>query len=78
MLTKLLTNLIGAESPASVVRGRRKNLCHIAIQRHERTSGETEPYDHFDRQIIAQAIAENIPIVTGDEAFEKYPVKVIW
>jgi PIN domain nuclease of toxin-antitoxin system len=35
-------------------------------------------YDPFDRQIIAQAIAENIPIVTGDEAFEKYPVKVIW
>ena len=35
-------------------------------------------YDPFGRQIIAQAIAENIPIVTGDEAFEKYPVKVIW
>jgi PIN domain nuclease of toxin-antitoxin system len=35
-------------------------------------------HDPFDRQIIAQAIAENIPIVTSDEAFEKYPVKVIW
>ena len=34
--------------------------------------------DPFDRQIIAQAIAENIPIVTPDEAFEKYPVKIIW
>jgi PIN domain nuclease of toxin-antitoxin system len=33
-------------------------------------------YDPFDRQIIVQAIAENLPIVTGDEAFEKYPVKV--
>ena len=35
-------------------------------------------YDPSDRQIIALAIAERIPIVTGDEAFEKYPVKVIW
>jgi PIN domain nuclease of toxin-antitoxin system len=34
--------------------------------------------DPFDRQIIAQAIAENIPIITPDEAFEKYPVEVIW
>jgi PIN domain nuclease of toxin-antitoxin system len=34
--------------------------------------------DPFDRQIIAQAIAENISIVTPDEAFERYPVKVIW
>jgi PIN domain nuclease of toxin-antitoxin system len=36
------------------------------------------PYDPFDRQLIAQAIAENIPIVTPDAAFEHYPVKVIW
>jgi PIN domain nuclease of toxin-antitoxin system len=35
-------------------------------------------YDPFDRQIIAQAIAENIPIITPDEAFQKYPVEVIW
>lgn len=35
-------------------------------------------YDPFDRQIIAQAIAENIPVVTPDEAFERYPVEVIW
>ena len=34
--------------------------------------------DPFDRQIIAQAIAENIPIISPDEAFEKYPVEVIW
>jgi PIN domain nuclease of toxin-antitoxin system len=35
-------------------------------------------YDPFDRQLIAQAIAENIPIVTPDAAFGQYPVKVIW
>jgi PIN domain nuclease of toxin-antitoxin system len=35
-------------------------------------------FDPFDRQLIAQSMAENIPIVTPDEVFEQYPVKVIW
>ena len=35
--------------------------------------------DPFDRQIIAQALAENLPIVTSDEAFRLYKgLKVIW
>jgi len=35
--------------------------------------------DPFDRQIIAQALAEEIPIVTPDEKFRKYDgVTVIW
>ena len=35
--------------------------------------------DPFDRQIIAQALAENIPVVTGDEQFRLYkPLSVIW
>ena len=35
--------------------------------------------DPFDRQIIAQALAENIPVVTSDEAFRLYKgLKVIW
>jgi PIN domain nuclease of toxin-antitoxin system len=35
--------------------------------------------DPFDRQIIAQALVENIPIVTPDEAFRLYHgVKVVW
>ena len=35
--------------------------------------------DHFDRQIIAQAIAEGIPVVTSDEKFKLYKqLKVIW
>ena len=35
-------------------------------------------YDPFDRQLIAQAIGEDIPILTPDELFVKYPVQVIW
>ncbi len=35
--------------------------------------------DPFDRQIIAQAICENIPVVTCDEKFRLYKeVKVLW
>lgn len=35
--------------------------------------------DPFDRQLIAQALAEDMPIVTCDEAFERYQgLQVIW
>lgn len=35
--------------------------------------------DPFDRQIIAQALAEKIPVVTSDEKFDLYNgLKVIW
>ncbi len=35
--------------------------------------------DPFDRQIIAQALAEDIPIVTSDETFKLYTrIEVIW
>lgn len=35
--------------------------------------------DPFDRQILAQALAEDIPVVTSDEAFGRYEgIRVIW
>ena len=35
--------------------------------------------DPFDRQIIAQALCEEIPVVTPDESFRRYAgLKVIW
>jgi PIN domain nuclease of toxin-antitoxin system len=34
--------------------------------------------DPFDRLIIAQAIVENIPVISGDAAFAVYPVTCIW
>ena len=34
--------------------------------------------DPFDRIIIAQAIAENMPLVSSDDIFQQYPVKHIW
>lgn len=34
--------------------------------------------DPFDRLLIAQALVEGIPIVTGDPAFALYPVARVW
>jgi len=34
--------------------------------------------DPFDRLLIAQAIHESLPILTHDEVFTRYPVKVFW
>ena len=35
--------------------------------------------DPFDRQIIAQALSEKIPVVTSDEKFSLYKgLKVVW
>ena len=39
----------------------------------------THHADPFDRQLIAQALVENIAIVTPDEAFTRYEgLKVVW
>ena len=39
----------------------------------------THHADPFDRQIIAQALAEDVPVVTPDESFNLYQgLKVIW
>jgi PIN domain nuclease of toxin-antitoxin system len=34
--------------------------------------------DPFDRLLIAQAIAENVPIISQDALFAQYPINVIW
>ncbi|MBI3650108.1 MAG: type II toxin-antitoxin system VapC family toxin [Acidobacteria bacterium] len=34
--------------------------------------------DPFDRMIIAQAIVENLPLVSADTAFDSYPIKRLW
>jgi PIN domain nuclease of toxin-antitoxin system len=35
-------------------------------------------HDPFDRLIIAQAITEEMTVLTADRAFEKYNVDVLW
>lgn len=42
---------------------------------------ESLPHHHndpFDRLLIAQAATESLPILTADEKFKQYDVKVIW
>lgn len=34
--------------------------------------------DPFDRMLVAQSIAENIPIATNDRAFSRYSVTIFW
>lgn len=41
----------------------------------------TLPFHHrdpFDRMLIAQAMAEQIPLVSGDRVLDAYPVARIW
>jgi len=34
--------------------------------------------DPFDRIIIAQSIAENMPVISSDNVFKQYPVNCVW
>ncbi|MFH1907384.1 MAG: type II toxin-antitoxin system VapC family toxin [Chloroflexota bacterium] len=34
--------------------------------------------DSFDRLLIAQALADEIPIISGDEAFDAYGITRLW
>lgn len=34
--------------------------------------------DPFDRMLVAQALAEGLPLITGDRALRPYPVAIFW
>jgi len=34
--------------------------------------------DPFDRMLVAQAKAEKLQLVTGDQMLKKYPIEVVW
>jgi PIN domain nuclease of toxin-antitoxin system len=34
--------------------------------------------DPFDRLLIAQALTESLPILSGDRAFANYGIKLVW
>lgn len=34
--------------------------------------------DPFDRLIIAQSMAENIPVISKDRVFRNYPIQLLW
>ncbi|MGK7893312.1 MAG: type II toxin-antitoxin system VapC family toxin [Xenococcus sp. (in: cyanobacteria)] len=56
----------------------RINLLNIELEHFKINA--TLPFHHrdpFDRLIIAQSMAEELPIITVDSAFAQYPVTVI-
>ena len=34
--------------------------------------------DPFDRMLVAQALVEDLDLVSGDEAIRRYPVRTVW
>ncbi len=51
----------------------------ITIDHAQRAGALPGPHrDPFDRMLIAQSLAENIPIVSNDRAFDGYGVRRIW
>ena len=52
---------------------------HVEVNHLARLVGL--PFHHrdpLDRLIIAQAMAEGVPVLTCDEAFAAYPVETVW
>lgn len=49
-------------------------------QRHVAALPELPPIhaDPFDRMLVAQALVEDVDLVTGDERLRRYPVRTIW
>lgn len=53
----------------------------LSIEAHHLAIVENLPLHHrdpFDRLIIAQALAEKIPVISSDTAFDAYGVERIW
>jgi PIN domain nuclease of toxin-antitoxin system len=72
------------DEPAGVLLDReipRNNLELLSISLEHATAVETLPAHHkdpFDRLLIAQAIAENVPVVCADPQFDAYGVRRVW
>ena len=68
-----------AEAMAGVADLRLRVLPYAAEHAFRLFDLPTHHADPFDRQIIAQALVENVPVVTPDEAFNLYDgLKVVW
>ena len=45
------------------------------LQQHQLPFHHRDP---FDRMMIAQAMVENLPLISADASFDAYPVERIW
>lgn len=73
-LSESAASLLGRELPQN-------GFDLLGIELQHATLVEILPPHHrdpFDRLLIAQALAENIPIVSRDESFDAYGVTRLW
>lgn len=64
---------------AAAVRDSGMNRLSLSFEDAERSAQlPVHHKDPFDRALIAQAMTENLTIVTADRLFEKYDVRVLW
>lgn len=57
------------------------DLTVLPITVKHAASVATLPFHHrdpFDRLLIAQAMTENVPVLSADAVFDLYPVKRMW
>ena len=57
------------------------HLRHLAVTHRHGLRAGSYPVSHrdpFDRMLAAQADLESLTLVTGDSAFEEFPVQVLW
>jgi len=77
-----LGKLIIMESIAGIIDNALSNGFEILpIKREHLITLSTLDFFHrdpFDRIIIAQAIAENMPVISSDKVFRQYPINHIW
>jgi len=71
------------EPPATFIRRRIENngLLELPISMDHATQLQNLPMHHrdpFDRLLVAQAMAEAIPLLTADKQLTAYPVECIW
>jgi PIN domain nuclease of toxin-antitoxin system len=70
------------ETAAAYIAGKlQTGLQMLPIEWSHAAAVETLPFHHrdpFDRLLVAQAQMEDLSIVSGDPAFPKYGVRVIW
>ena len=68
-----------ADAVSAVAALRLRVLPYAAEHAYRLFDLPTHHADPFDRQIIAQALIENVSVVTPDEAFNLYEgIKVVW
>jgi PIN domain nuclease of toxin-antitoxin system len=78
-LGKLTLTIPYDEFVQGVIAGNSIEILPITVTHAQRLT--TLPFHHrdpFDRLMVAQAIEEALPIISGDLAFDSYPVERLW